>query len=82
VLIDEEKERFIQIIETLKTTTHYVSSLKKRSKDQDLKGMKSHDYHIMMQKILLLCMRHLMTKEYRMAIIRLCWVFKRLWIWQ
>ncbi len=52
VLTYEEKERFIQIIETLKTPTHYVSSLKKRIKDQDLNGMKSHDYHIMMQEIL------------------------------
>jgi hypothetical protein len=48
VLKNEEKERFIQIIETLKTPTHYVSSLKKIIKGHDLKGMKSHDYHIMM----------------------------------
>ncbi len=43
----------------------------------DLKGMKSHDYHIMMQEILLLFMRHLMTKDCRMAIICLHCVFKR-----
>jgi hypothetical protein len=48
VLKNEEKERFIQIIGTLKTLTQYVSSLKKIIKDHDLKGMKSHDYHIMM----------------------------------
>jgi len=40
--------------------------------------MKSHDYHILMQEILSLCMQHLMTKGYRMAIIRLCQVFKQL----
>jgi hypothetical protein len=78
VLTNEGKKRFIQIIETLKTPTHYVSSLKKRIKDHDLKGMKSHDYHIMMQEILPLCMWHLMTKECKMVIICLCWVFKRL----
>jgi hypothetical protein len=48
VLKNEEKERFIQIIDILKTPTHYVSSLKKIIKDHDLKGMKSHDYQIMM----------------------------------
>jgi hypothetical protein len=80
VLTYEEKERFIQIIETLKTPTHYVSSLNKRIKDQDLKGMKSHGYHIVMQEILFLCMQHLMTKEWKMAILHLCQVFKRLWI--
>ncbi len=41
-------------------------------------GMESHDYHIEMQEILPLCMWHLMTKECRMTIIHLCWVFKRL----
>ncbi len=45
VLKNEEKERFI---ETLKTPTHYVFSFKKIIKGHDLKGMKSHDYHIMM----------------------------------
>jgi hypothetical protein len=78
VLTNEEKKRFIQIIETLKTPTHYVSSFKKIIKDRDLKGMKSHDYHIMMQEILPLCMQHLMTKECKMVIIHLYRVFKRL----
>jgi hypothetical protein len=40
--------------------------------------MKSNDYHVMMQTILPLCMRHLMAKGYKMAIIRLSHVFKQL----
>ncbi len=40
--------------------------------------MKSHDYHIMMQEILLVYMRHLMEKGHRIAIICLCHVFKKL----
>jgi hypothetical protein len=55
VLTYEEKERFVCIVR-IKTPAKYVSSLKKRIRDGDLKGMKSHDYHIMMQEILLLCM--------------------------
>jgi hypothetical protein len=74
----KEKKKFIQIIQTLKTLTHYVFLFNKRIKDHDLKGMKSHDYHIMMQEILPLYMWHLMTKECKMVIIHLCWVFKRL----
>jgi hypothetical protein len=46
--------------------------------DGDLKGMKSHDYHVMMQEILPLCMQHLMTKDCRIAIICLCRIFKRI----
>jgi hypothetical protein len=34
-----------------------------------MRGMKSHDYHVMMQEILPLCMQHLTTKGCNMAII-------------
>ncbi len=62
-----------------KTFAHYVFSLRKKvHKDGDLKGMKSHDFHVMMQDILPLCMQHLMFKGCRMAIIRLNRVFKNL----
>jgi hypothetical protein len=43
-----------------------------------MKGMKSHDYHVMMQEILPLCLQNLMAKGYRMALIRLSRVFKKL----
>jgi hypothetical protein len=79
VLLDEKKERFLQIIFNLKTPSHFVSSLKKIIyKDEDMKGMKSHDYHVMMQEILPLALCHLMAKECRMAIIWLSHVFKKL----
>jgi hypothetical protein len=59
--------------------TQYVSSLKKKiHKDGDLKGMKSHDFHVMMQDILHLCMHDLMSKGCRIALICLCHVFKKL----
>ncbi len=56
-----------------------MSSLRKRiHKDGEMKGMKSHDYHVMMQEILPLCLQNLMAKGYRMALIRLSRVFKKL----
>lgn len=70
---------FFQIILNSKTLTQYVFSLRKKvHKDGDLKGMKSHNFHIMMQDILLLCMRHLMAKSCRMVIICLNHVSKKL----
>jgi hypothetical protein len=78
-LIDQEKERFLHIIHVLKMPTYYVCSLKKIvHKDGDLKGMKSHDFHVMMHNILSLCMWDLMSKGCRIAIICLCHVFKKL----
>ncbi len=56
-----------------------MSSLKKKMhKDEEMKGMKSHDYHVMMQEILLLCLRNLMVTGYRIALICLSHVLKKL----
>ncbi len=78
VLVEKE-DMFIQIVGNLKTPFHYMSSLRKKiNKDGKMKGMKSHDYHVMMQKILPLCMRNFMENWCRQAIIHLSRVFKKL----
>jgi hypothetical protein len=47
---NEKKDRFL--LGNLKTTSNYVFSLKKKvHKDGDMKGMKSHEYHVTMQAI-------------------------------
>jgi hypothetical protein len=79
VLKREEKKIFVGIIQGLKTPIHYVGQLAKRvAMDGDLKGLKSHDYHVLMQQVLPLCVRTLLPKDVRMAIIRVCCVFARL----
>ncbi len=40
--------------------------------------MKSHDFHVMMQDILPLCLQHLVAKGCRWAIMYLSHVFKKL----
>jgi len=56
-----------------------VSSLRKKiHKDGEMKGMKSHDHHVMMQEILPLCLRNFMAKGYRMALIHLSQAVKKL----
>ncbi len=78
-MLDEERNIFLQIILNLKTPSHYVSLLRKKNyKDGDLKGMKSHDFHVMMQDILPLCLQHLVAKGCRWAIMCLSHVFKKL----
>jgi hypothetical protein len=53
-----------------------LSYLKKRIRiNGEMKGMKSHDYHLMIQEIFPLCMQHLMVKGCRMAMIHLWCVF-------
>ena len=79
VLSKVEKSKFIKTIRNLKTPSNYVGQLSKRiTVDGDLRGLKSHDYHIMMQQILPLCVRTLLPKEVRAAIIRTSRIFVRL----
>jgi hypothetical protein len=50
VMTNEEKDVFLQTIKKLKTPTNYASTLKSKvQKDGKLRGLKSHDYHILMQ---------------------------------
>lgn len=79
VLSKEEKAKFIDIIRNLKTPTNYAGQLAKCiASDGDLKGLKSHDYHVLMQQLLPLCLRTLLDRDTRVAIMRLSRVFVRL----
>jgi hypothetical protein len=50
VLSKGEKALFVKIIHDLKIPSNYIGQLAKRvSVDGELRGLKSHDYHILMQ---------------------------------
>jgi hypothetical protein len=79
VLSKAEKGTFIKTIRNLKTPSNYVGQLsKRRTVDNDLRGLKSHDYHIMMQQIFPLYVRTFLPKEVRAAIIRIRRIFVHL----
>lgn len=64
ILSRAEKVVFTNIIRGLKTPSNYVGQLSQRiTGDGELRGMKSHDYHILMQQILPLCLRTLLPKD-------------------
>jgi len=66
------KRFFLQTIKNLKTPTNYARALHNRvQKDGKLRGLKSYDYHIMMQQVLLLCIRTLMKEKVQMPLISL-----------
>jgi hypothetical protein len=78
VLFKDEKLVFLGIIQDLKTPTNYVGQLAKRvTLDRELKELKFHDYHMLMQQLLPLCVRTLLANV-RMAIIKTCHVFGRI----
>lgn len=80
VLSKEEKQQFHARISALRFPTGYAGAFKRhvKQKTKVLGGMKSHDYHIMMQQVLPVCLRGLLHPAVRMTIIQLSHVFCRI----
>jgi hypothetical protein len=78
VLTAEEFEVFANTIESLKMPTGYSSNLKKHIRGRKFGSLKSHDYHVLMQQIMPLALRGLLTERARMAVMRMCKIFRRL----
>ncbi len=52
----EELNTFLEKMGAIKFPTNYGSSLAKHVADMKLGSMKSHDYHMLMQQLLPLCL--------------------------
>lgn len=78
VLSEEEFEKFASCVEALKTPSGFSSDLGKCIRKKNFGGLKSHDYHVLMQQVLPLALRGLLQPGPRMAVMRMCKVFRRL----
>jgi hypothetical protein len=78
VLTAEEFEVFAQTIESLKMPTGYSSTLGKHIQGKKIGSLKSHDYHVLMQQILLLALWGLLTPGACMAVMHMCKVFRHI----
>jgi hypothetical protein len=75
VLIANGLNAFLSQVWSMKLPTHY-RALAKHVADEKLSSMKSHDYHMLMQQVLPLCLKGLMVVEPWMVIMRLNHVFQ------
>lgn len=55
VLLADDKIVFLLTFKSIKTPINYVSSLHKQISKNKISGLKSHDYHILMQQIIPFC---------------------------
>ena len=78
VLLAADKAKVLQVLKNLRTPTHYVSALHTKISKGKLSGLKSHDFHILLQQILPLCYRKVSNKALVGSIIRLSRVFRKL----
>ena len=78
VLSCEDKVQFLDNMKNLRCPMGYVSNLYNCISDGKIQGLKSHDYHIMLQQLLPMCLRNLRDQEVMASVVRLSRLFRRL----
>jgi len=78
VLNKEDKDEFLATLRDLKFASNYVSSLKHRIVEGKLSGLKTHDFHILMQQVLPLCLRNIGCANVTRAIMWISRLFRKL----
>jgi len=76
VLSAEDRATFFQTLRSLRTPSGYVSNLRKRIEKRKIRGLKSHDFHVIMLQILPLCVRNIKNQELASTIIKLSRIFQ------
>ena len=71
VFTDVEKKMFIKEVSAIRTPTGYGSALGKNMKNYKLSGLKSHDFHCLIQQIIPVISRSLLQPLQRTTLIRL-----------
>nr|XP_043639223.1 uncharacterized protein LOC122610292 [Erigeron canadensis] len=80
VLTREERKQFCNLVKSVRFPDGFAGNLEKNvMADQGkIHGLKSHDCHILLQRIIPIVIRPFMTKQIRVALIELSRFFKKL----
>lgn len=71
IFTDAEKKIFIKVVSAIRTPSGYGSALGKHMKNSKFLGLKSHDYHCLIQQIIPVLSRSLLQPLQRTTLIRL-----------
>ena len=78
-LTKEECKSFCQFIRSVRAPDGYASNISRCVTDNNkLKGMKTHDCHVLLQKILPVALLPYLTKNIRGTLIELCQFFQKI----
>jgi hypothetical protein len=80
VLTTKEFNVFASVMESLKPPSGHVSNMAQYIRRKKFGGLKSYDYHVLMQQVMPLALRGLLQPGPRMAVMRISNVFRRLCI--
>ena len=76
VLTTEDKQLFCRFMKEAKLPDGFCSNLKKKVTDNNILGLKSHDCHVIMQRLLPVCIGKFLSKEISTTIIEFCNFFR------
>src|SRR4051812_332588 len=76
----DERRKFCQFIKSVRFPDGFASNLAKNVSEAERKivGLKSHDYHVLFQRLLPAGIRPYLNKEVRETLIELCNFFKQI----
>ena len=77
-LSPSESSKFLRTVRSIKVPKGYSASMTKNIGEKKFHGLKSHDYHVLIQDILPACIRGLLHPGARDAVIRLGNCFKKI----
>jgi hypothetical protein len=78
VLSDEDFNEFARMLEALRTPSGYSSAFGKEIRKKKFGGLKSHNYHVLMQQLFPLALRNVLALGPKLAVMRMCKLFRRL----
>ncbi len=78
VFTSNENRQFLELVTSIKASTRYVAAFKKHVAGCKLLAMKSHDHHVMIQQILLMCMWNILVHCVHQIIIILKKCFQKI----
>ncbi|XP_071906894.1 uncharacterized protein [Coffea arabica] len=76
----KEKEMFCKVLKGIKVPDGYAANISRcvKVKPPKISGLKSHDYHILMQQLLPIALRRTLSKAVRSPLIKLSRYFRKL----
>jgi hypothetical protein len=78
VLSVQDRKLFLDTLMELKMPSHYGSSLKNKVANGKFFGLKSHDFHILMQNVIPICLRNIGNGRVVGVVIRLSRLFRKI----
>ena len=75
VLTREERKSFLNTLQKLKFPSNYIGALSKRIQDGKLRALKSHDFHILLQQVMPLCLKNIKDPKVVGAVMRKSRIF-------